>query len=134
MERDDTVCLLILWHQQSRPCSIICTGERLQKYLSQIRASWTWTASWMYFSSMVIHIFLISTVGRHFADVPQVNFRNEKLLFDFPNSTINSVSRGFLLSSCTTTSPHYPSSDSIKFTHPPTQTDTVGSISTATTF
>lgn len=60
--------------------------------------------------------------------VPWLNFRN------FPNSTINCISQVFLLSYCTTTFLHYPSSDSIKFTHPPTKTDTVGSISTATTF
>lgn len=46
------------------------------------------------------------------------------------------TSHGFLLLCCATTLPHYPSSNSIKFTHPPTQTDSAGSISIwiATTF
>lgn len=57
-----------------------------------------------------------------------------------PKPTLQTIqsttSHGFLLSRCTTTFPHYPSSDSIKFTHPPTQIGTAGSISIwiATTF
>lgn len=38
------------------------------------------------------------------------------------------TSHGFLLLCCATTL-HYPSSNSIKFTHPPTQTNSAGSIS-----
>lgn len=44
------------------------------------------------------------------------------------------TSHGFLLPHCTINFPHYPSFKSIKFTHPPTQSDTAGSIWIATTF